>query len=474
MEWGIDLFYKRKSLSIQHKMMLMFSVVMLITLMTIRFFVVHFFKDSFESYVDEANKVELDHLIRFDLHNLYDQGEWDFELITEIGIDAIRKGIALDVYDHTGQVVWSVFEDEAVLSDETLLEIAHNMQDIDGDWNQTLEEYQIPIYSEDNNPIGYAKVAHYASTYYMDNDMELFDTVNRMIVVIGFVSLGGIVLASGLLSKSISQPMRKVSKMAKKIETGEYKRELSYDSKIIEVDELISSINHLSKALNEQETLRKQLTTDIAHELRTPLTTVKGHLDVIVAGIWEPTPQRLMSINEEVMRLSKLVDELRNLAKYDSEKSNLEYERIELDSFLKSIVYNYQVQALKKGITIMTNLQPMMLEIDRKKFSQVIVNLLSNAIKYTNNGGEVMIESRVDESYNVISIQDSGIGIPESDIPNIFERFYRVDKSRSKETGGIGVGLTIAKSIVESHGGVIEVQSKLHQGTRFVIKLPKC
>lgn len=453
--------------------MLMFSVVMLVTLVTIRFFVIHFFKDAFESYVDESNKVELEHLMKFDLNNLHHRDEWDYELITEIGIDAIRKGIALNVYDHAGQVLWSVFEDEKVLSDETLLEITHNMQDIDRDWNQTLEEYQVPIYSDDYYPVGYAKVAHYASTYYMDNDMELFQTVNRIIVVIGIVSLGGVVLASGLLSRSISRPMRKVSRMAKKIETGEYKKELRYDSQITEVDELISSINHLSSALNEQENLRKQLTTDIAHELRTPLTTVKGHLDVILAGIWEPTPERLMSINEEVTRLSRLVDELRNLAKYDSEKSSMEYEEVELNSFLNSIVYNYQAQALEKGITIVTNLSPMIIKIDRKKFSQVIVNLLSNAIKYTNDGGQIMIENKVEGNYDIILIQDNGIGIPESEISHIFERFYRVDKSRSKETGGIGVGLTISKSIVESHGGKIEVRSKLSQGSQFVIKLPR-
>lgn len=454
-------------------MMMTFSLVMLVTLIAIRFFVFHFFRDSFESYVDESNKAELEHLMKFDLNNLYHHDEWDFNLITEIGIDAFRKGIALNVYDHAGQELWSVFKDEKVLSDYTLLDIAHNMQNIDGVWNQTLEEYQVPIYSDDSHSVGYAQIAHYASTYYMDNDMELFQTVNRIIVVIGVVSLVGIVLGSVILSRSISKPMRKVSRIAKKIETGEYKKELSYDSKIIEVNELVSSINHLSTALNEQENLRKQLTTDIAHELRTPLTTVKGHLDVIIAGIWEPTPERLMSINEEVTRISKLVDELRNLAKYDSEKSNMEYEEIEVESFLNSIVYNYQVQALEKRITIMANLNPMIIKVDRKKFSQVIVNLLSNGIKYTNEGGQIIIENWSNDNYYAISMQDNGLGIPESEIPHIFERFYRVDKSRNKETGGIGVGLTIAKSIVESHGGTIEVHSQLHQGSQFIIKFPK-
>ncbi|RXD25432.1 sensor histidine kinase, partial [Acinetobacter baumannii] len=120
-------------------------------------------------------------------------------------------------------------------------------------------------------------------------------------------------------SKSISIPIMKVSRMAKLIETGQYKKEVETRSDIKEIDELIASINNLSLALDEQEMLRKQLTTDIAHELRTPLTTIKGHLDVMIAGIWEPTPERLVSINEEVVRISRMVDELRHLSKYDSE-----------------------------------------------------------------------------------------------------------------------------------------------------------
>lgn len=457
---------------INKKMILIFSFVMIVTIMMIRLFVATLFQRSFERYVDDSNKVELYHLMNFDARGLYRNNEWDMEFIKDLGIDAIQKGIAIKVYDYSNQELWSVFSDEKVLSDYTLNEISQNMQNIDSDWSNALEDYQVDIYNERDEVVGKLDLTHYASTYYMSNDLELLNTVNQVILIIGIVSVGSIVVVSAMISKSISIPIVKVSRMAKLIETGQYKKEVETRSDIKEIDELIASINNLSLALDEQEMLRKQLTTDIAHELRTPLTTIKGHLDVMIAGIWEPTPERLVSINEEVVRISRMVDELRHLSKYDSERTKLELSNIRLDELLESIIYNYQVQAFEKNIEIHSQIEPVMALVDEKKFSQVLINLLSNAIKYTNVGGVITVTCQSDEKDIYIKVSDSGIGIPDVDLKHIFERFYRVDKSRSKETGGIGVGLTIAKSIVEAHGGVITVSSKLGVGSEFMIQLP--
>ena len=457
---------------INKKMIFIFSLVMIVTIIMIRLFVATLFQRSFERYVDDSNKVELYHLMNFDVKSLYRNDEWDMEFIKDLGIDAIQKGIAIKVYDHSNQELWSVFSDEKVLSDYTLNEISQNMQNIDSDWNNALEDYQVDIYNERDEGVGKLDLTHYASTYYMSNDLELLNTVNQVILIIGIVSVGSIVVVSAMISKSISIPIMKVSRMAKLIETGQYKKEVETRSDIKEIDELIASINNLSLALDEQEMLRKQLTTDIAHELRTPLTTIKGHLDVMIAGIWEPTPERLVSINEEVVRISRMVDELRHLSKYDSERTKLELANIRLDELLESIIYNYQVQAFEKNIEIHSQIEPVIALVDEKKFSQVLINLLSNAIKYTNVGGVITVTCQSDEKYIYIKVSDSGIGIPDVDLKHIFERFYRVDKSRSKETGGIGVGLTIAKSIVEAHGGVITVLSKPGVGSEFMIQLP--
>lgn len=240
----------------------------------------------------------------------------------------------------------------------------------------------------------------------------------------------------------------------------------------MEIDDLINSINKLSNELNDQENLRKQLTGDIAHELRTPLTSIKGHLDAIIVGIWEPTNERLNSINEEVKRITNLVDELRKLAKFDSGKDNLNKEIVNLKNYIKSIAYNYEGKALEKNIVIKYQLENIEALIDKEKFAQVIINILSNAIKYNNGNNEIYIKVFKKNNSINISIKDSGIGIPKSEYKNIFERFYRLDKSRGANEKGAGVGLTIAKSIVNAHGGEIEVYSEINKGSEFIISLP--
>lgn len=399
--------YKSKLKSINSKLIISFTLIMIATILSIKLFVNTIFKDSFEKYVDDSNKVEVNHLIEFDLKNLYTNESWNTEFIENLGIEAIRKGIAIEIYDKNDNKVWSVFEDEKVLSDKTLNDIGKNMKSIEKQWDNYFEELKVDINDDERNIlVGYAYIGHYASTYYMEND------------------------------------------------------------------DLINSINKLSNELNDQENLRKQLTGDIAHELRTPLTSIKGHLDAIIVGIWEPTNERLNSINEEVKRITNLVDELRKLAKFDSGKDNLNKEIVNLKNYIKSIAYNYEGKALEKNIVIKYQLENIEALIDKEKFAQVIINILSNAIKYNNGNNAIYIKVFKKNNSINISIKDSGIGIPKSEYKNIFERFYRLDKSRGANEKGVGVGLTIAKSIVNAHGGEIEVYSEINKGSEFIISLP--
>ena len=464
---------KSKLKSINSKLIISFTLIMIATILSIKLFVNTIFKDSFEKYVDDSNKVEVNHLIEFDLKNLYINESWNTEFIENLGIEAIRKGIAIEIYDKNDNKVWSVLEDEKVLSDKTLNDISKNMKSIEKQWDNYFEELKVDINDDERNIlVGYAYIGHYASTYYMENDVEFFNAINRIIIIIGVISISSIIIISIIISRSIAKPISKVSKMTKYIGEGNYKNKLNYKSNIMEIDDLINSINKLSNELNDQENLRKQLTGDIAHELRTPLTSIKGHLDAIIVGIWEPTNERLNSINEEVKRITNLVDELRKLAKFDSGKDNLNKEIVNLKNYIKSIAYNYEGKALEKNIVIKYQLENIEALIDKEKFAQVIINILSNAIKYNNGNNEIYIKVFKKNNSINISIKDSGIGIPKSEYKNIFERFYRLDKSRGANEKGAGVGLTIAKSIVNAHGGEIEVYSEINKGSEFIISLP--
>ena len=462
--------YKSKLKSINSKLIISFTLIMIVTILSIKLFVNTIFKDSFEKYVDDSNKVEVNHLIEFDLKNLYTNESWNTEFIENLGIEAIRKGIAIEIYDKNDNKVWSVFEDEKVLSDKTLNDISKNMKSIEKQWDNYFEELKVDINDDERNIlVGYAYIGHYASTYYMENDVEFFNAINRIIIIIGVISISSIIIISIIISRSIAKP---ISKVTKYIGEGNYKNKLNYKSNIMEIDDLINSINKLSNELNDQENLRKQLTGDIAHELRTPLTSIKGHLDAIIVGIWEPTNERLNSINEEVKRITNLVDELRKLAKFDSGKDNLNKEIVNLKNYIKSIAYNYEGKALEKNIVIKYQLENIEALIDKEKFAQVIINILSNAIKYNNGNNAIYIKVFKKNNSINISIKDSGIGIPKSEYKNIFERFYRLDKSRGANEKGAGVGLTIAKSIVNAHGGEIEVYSEINKGSEFIISLP--
>ena len=311
----------------------------------------------------------------------------------------------------------------------------------------------------------------------LDNRRELFlQDINNLIIGISLLMVIVAISISIFLSQKISKPIIVISKMTDFIKRGGYDQSLEYESSILEIDNLINSINELSKELYKMENMRKKLTSDISHELRTPLTSIQTHLEAMIDGIWEPSPERLNSVNEEVIRLSHLVNQLKNLTKYDTEKNKLEISEVNLKQLIKNIIYNNQSFAFENNIEIEYELQEIMANVDKEKITQVIVNLVSNAIRYTNCNckieGKIIIKLYKENEFIKIIVKDNGIGIPEESLNYIFERFYRVDKSRCRNTGGTGIGLAICKSIIDLHKGKIEVKSKVNEGSEFIITLP--
>ncbi|MDR2357149.1 MAG: hypothetical protein LBD92_03550 [Oscillospiraceae bacterium] len=234
---------------------------------------------------------------------------------------------------------------------------------------------------------------------------------------------------------------------------------------------------HLSKQseqrLSEQENLRKRLTADVAHELRTPLAAVASHLEAMTEGIWEPTPERLSSCREEILRIATLVADLQQLAQIDGDNLKLSRSAVNLLELTRVITHNFAAETAKKDISAAVSGDACEVSADRDRISQVITNLISNAVKFTPDGGHISVTVTDAENSGVIEICDDGTGIAESELPYIFERFYRTDKSRSRKTGGAGVGLTIARSIVEAHGGTVRAENRAGGGSHFTVTLPK-
>ncbi len=280
-------------------------------------------------------------------------------------------------------------------------------------------------------------------------------------------------LVSILLSKQISSPLTKITDTANKIRNGDLEARSHVTSQTKEIDDLEASINYLAKTLQNQELLRKRLTSDMAHELRTPLTNLKSHIEALLDKVWEPTEKVLTSFYEEIERLIKLVEGLTNIAKLEQTNLNLNKSRFNLSLELAKIITSFEPQYNSSHLKLHSNLIPNVeVLMDKDKLKQIIYNLLSNSLKYSKENGEIILTLASKDDNIIIELKDNGVGISEKDLPNIFERFYRSDESRDKNTGGTGIGLTIAKTIVEAHNGTINVSSKLGEGSSFVLMFP--
>jgi signal transduction histidine kinase len=212
----------------------------------------------------------------------------------------------------------------------------------------------------------------------------------------------------------------------------------------------------------------------MAHELRTPLASLQSHLEALIDGVWQPDPARLSGLHEEILRINRMVADLEKLAHVEENAAGLERRSTDICSLVEGIVRNVEPQFREKGVTLRSSAaSPSVVRVvDPDKLSQAVINLLSNALKYTPPGGTVAV--RVDDGSSGIriSVADTGVGIAAEDLPRVFERFYRADNSRSRATGGAGIGLSIARAIVEAHGGTINAASEPGRGSEFVISLP--
>ena len=463
--------YKSKKISINKRLTIYFTLVLLVGITTIGVLVNLIIEKEFSNYIYKQHESDINKLIE-NIQSSYEYNNWDLRYIEKLGIKYLNKGMIIEIYDKNKDLIWSAKEYDSNMCNSRLKDIKNGMNERYSKWNGDYKEEIFNVKGSNNSNIAFLKVGNFGPYYYMDNELDFLKEINKVILVVGIAVMIVVILIAIILSKSISDPIKRVSNLTKIIENGNYNKQIEYKSNITEVEDLVSSINNLASSLNKQELLRKRLTTDIAHELRTPLTSIQAHLEAIIDGIWDANPERLSSINEEVTRLVGLVNQLRNLSDFDSEKNQLKVYNVNTRELIKNIIYNLQGSALEKNIIIESDLKNLKVNLDKDKISQVVFNLLSNSIRYTNSYGKIYIKSYVEDEKFIISVKDNGIGIPKKDIENIFERFYRVDKSRNKLTGGTGVGLTISKAIVKSHGGEIFVNSELGIGSEFIVIIP--
>lgn len=398
-------------------------------------------------------------------------GEWSLSGLENIGVGALSDGLIVRVSDNGGTVIWDAMTHNSGFCADMMQNMATKMQTRNSDFDGGYTESSFALTSNGAS-IGTATIGYYGPYFYTDTDISFLNTLNKLLIL-GIVIGGLISLVFGAyMAKRLTDPISKVIRTAEKISGGNYACRVKEKSSTSELIELTGAINTLAETLGKQENLRKRLSADVAHELRTPIANLQSHLEAMIDGIWAPDTERLKSCHEETTRLTRIVGDLENLARYEAENMSLEKEDFDISELINNVVKCFENEFRSRGMELLTAYSEQHIHADKDKVSQILVNIISNALKYTPDGGKIEITVTGGEKDVRISVRDSGIGIAPSDLPYIFERFYRADKSRSRASGGSGIGLAIVKSLVEAHGGTITVISEISKGSEFIVLLP--
>lgn len=297
--------------------------------------------------------------------------------------------------------------------------------------------------------------------------------VNRSLLLSAGVAT---LLALGLtlvLSRRILGPVEALTSAARALERGNLAQRVEVTSQD-EVGELAKAFNSMAGSLARNEQLRKNMVTDVAHELRTPLSNIRGYLEAMRDGVMPSDRQTLDSVHEEAVQLSRLVDDLQELSMAEAGQLKLDRSPTDLAEVVDRNLRASAAQATAKGVSLERDLPPEMplVEMDPGRIGQVLRNLISNALGHTSAGGKVTVGAYRMETEVQLWVADTGSGILPEHLPHIFERFYRVDPSRTRSTGGSGIGLTISRQLVEAHGGRIWAESEPGSGSTFQFTLP--
>jgi signal transduction histidine kinase len=382
------------------------------------------------------------------------------------------------VADREGRTVWDATVHNNGMCVQMITHMAQNMASRYPNWRGSYTENVYPVRSSFAD-VGVVTIGYYGPFFLNDQELSFINSLNLLLLWVTLAAVALAVFIGFVSARRITIPLARVAEATQRIARGQRDVLIGEKTRVRELDGIASSVNNLSRALQDQEELRRRLTADMAHELRTPLSTLQSHLEALIDGIWKPDPARLEGLHDEILRINRLVTDLEKLAHLEEGAGGMKRTVTDIGALVSGVVRNHEPQFREKGVALRlakaagdSHAGRAMLSVDPDKLSQAVINLLSNALKYTPAGGAVDVSVDVRPSGTEIRVADTGVGIDSQDIPRLFERFYRADNSRSRATGGAGIGLSIAKAIVEAHGGTISAASQTGRGSEFCIMLP--
>jgi signal transduction histidine kinase len=428
---------------------------------------------QFQIYVSHKQDMKNMEIVDAISANFADSGENpDAEFLNfadEFGRSMLEQGVVIMVYDARGKLLYcpTVEIQGCVHMTEGSASSPNDAcPQFDGAYAK--ESFAI---ERDGRAVGSVTLGYHHPFYYSESDRSFLSAYNRAFSGMSVVFFAIAVTIGLVMAGMIAGPIISMTKRTREIADGNY-----YGDAVVtgtkEIDELSSSVAHLAESLRTQFMLKKRMADAYSHEFRTPLSVLQSNLEAMIDGIWQPDRERLESILAETLRISRMVSDIDRLVQAGGGESPIEKKPVDVTAMTERILKGFEASAAEKGVELSFEGKKCEAKVDPDKFSQVIMNLVSNAVKYTNSGGRVKVTAGEDGNDAVLSVEDDGIGIDGRDMPYIFEHLYRTDESRTRDSGGNGIGLSVAKAIVENHGGRIEVKSRPGEGSVFTVKAP--
>lgn len=456
------------------KTKLTLSYILLAVFLVGSFFMVsnYLLVSKFQSYITKLQDKRNENLVSLVSSQFGAHGELpSTEILENIGNSALSQGVIIMVNDREGNELFCMSTLNSELCDNMIDTMQAHMQRIYPNFNGKYVQKNYDI-MKSNKKVATVALGYYGPFYYNEEDIQFLTVLNQFLIIVTIIFLIIAILLGIFMANKIAKPIKKVIDKTKQIEIGNYTDRIEEESKTKEILQLIHSVNKLAETLEKQQMLKKRMARDYAHEFRTPLATLQSNLEAMIDGIWEPTNERLESCHAEILRLTRMIAEIDKLVEIESGSYALTKTTFNLADLVKQVLLNFQNLIQEKNISIEMNLIKLEIQADRDKIIQVIINLLTNAIKYTDEGGKIIVQLSASNKEAKLVIKDTGIGISALDLPNIFEYLYRTDKSRNRDTGGSGIGLSVVKAMIEAHDGSILVTSELGKGSEFIITLP--
>lgn len=417
------------------------------------------FGTRFTNYLEAQQQWRQTDLVRSLQDSYTRMNGWDNTDLKSLSALALSDGGELRLLDMTGNIVW---EPTATPAGMAMAEMHRQM--LGG--GPLGPEQALPV-NVGGMRVG-TVVVRLPEPGLNQQDVAFRSSVNRLLLLGGVIACLFALALGVVLARRATAPARDLTRAAQALAAGDRSRRVTVDT-TTELGEMGEAFNTMAGTIEEEDRLRRIFATDVAHELRTPLTILRTQVEALQDGISDPSPQVLSSLQEETLRLTRLVEDLETLASAEAARFSLAPRDVEVLPLLEATAKEFAGPYDSKDVKLETDLHDAKARVDATRVGQIVSNLLSNALKFTPAGKTVRLSLRQEEEWVVLEVADTGAGIPADELGHVFDRFYR---GRDTRTSGSGIGLTVVRELTQAHGGSVEVTSEATGGTRFTVRLP--